>query len=1415
MSALQIGRPGPLGAHAVDGGVNLAVWSHHAERIEWCLFDPLGEREVARHTLPGRTGDVFHGYLPGAGPGLVYGLRAHGPYAPEQGHRFNPNKLLLDPYARECVGRFQWHPAVLGYEEGHPAGCFSFDARDSAAYVPKARVAASWASSVSVSSPSSSSPGRSHADLASTGQRLPKPGRPWGETVLYELHVRGFTAQHPDIPPGMRGRFEGLAHPAAIAHLKRLGVTCVELLPVAAWVDELHLVRKGLRNYWGYNPLSFFAVQPELAGSGGALALRDAVERLHEAGIEVLLDVVFNHTAEGDERGPTLSWRGLDNASYYRPDPHRPGGYLNLSGCGNTLAAQHPAVSQLMLDALRYWALDVGVDGFRFDLASAVARDARGHFDAQLPWLRGIHDDPVLSRCKWVAEAWDAGGHFVGGFPRGWSEWNDRFRDDARRFWRGDAGMAGALATRLAGSSDLFDHSGRTPGASINFITAHDGLTLADLVQYRHRRNQANGEDNRDGTHNDYSDDCGVEGPSTDPQVTQRRDRRMRAMLATLMLSRGVPMLRAGDEFGASQSGNNNAYCQDGPLTWLRWPGGVPVASGLAEDARESGRSDPIDPIDPIDPSNPIDLSELVATLTRLRHDLRCLRRDHFFVGRPIGDDPDLPDITWLRADGHPMGESDWHDPARHTLAAVLDAGRPQPSVPHDRVWLGFTAANECITFTLPAPRPGAERTAWVCLLDTSRAETLLQPGTVLSVQGPAVVMCADGQAGAAGLRRWHTGLAASSELAAGDIDAQIACVTPAYARAVGHATVALQAGDTATPVRAVLGQDTRLIESALLDGRRLERHVLRIGRALEAGTHRVFLHETHPVAQHTAAQAPVFAAREGLVHVAPPRCFIPAVVERPQGAWALSAQLYALHSAHSWGIGDFSDLASLCEAAAGLGASGVLTSPLHAPSLTWPDRGSPYSPSSRLALNPLFISLPAAATLLQTTPHFNAWMADSATQAALHAVRHARGIDYPRVVALKRAAFEPLWQDLQAAGNATSLQAYQDWWAHARERLHAHALFEALAEHLEQPDWRTWPVDYARTDHAGTRAFEQTHAHQIGLHGFIQWLAALQWQSVGDRARRAGAPIGPIADLAVGADPGGADAWACQTLLAADYELGAPPDPLGPDGQAWGLPPWKPDALAAQGHAPFAALLASTMNGAGGLRIDHVMALERLFWVPRGKKAAAGSYVSYPLDTLLHLVSAHSNKHQCLVIGEDLGTVRDGLRERLAGAGVLSCKVAWFEQGPDGWLADPASLPKLAMACASTHDLPTIDGWAEGRDIDEREQRGEFDPGRAQRERDARHLALRGVLATLDRCGLQGADLTERVHRWLAASSAGLAIVQLEDVTGLVRQPNLPGMPDVWPNWRQCLPTAIESLGSLERWQALARIFAARNARH
>ncbi|MFN7643632.1 MAG: glycogen debranching protein, partial [Burkholderiales bacterium] len=474
---LEPGRPGPLGAHVEGDGVAFAVRSQHATRIELCVFDADGGRELARAALPGHTGEVFHGRLAGAGAGLVYGLRAHGPYAPRDGHRFNPNKLLLDPHARELVGAFRWNDAVLGYEAGHPDGCDSFDARDSAPFVPKGRVPAPWP--------------RDGAD------RPPKPGRPWGETVLYELHVKGFTATHPRIPMQQRGTVEGLAHPESIAHLKRLGVTAVELLPVAAWLDELHLARRGRSNDWGYNPIAFSAIQPALAGPGGLAAMRDAVDALHAAGIEVILDVVFNHTGEGDERGPTLSLRGLDNASYYVPDAHRPGGYRNLSGCGNTLAAWRPEVGALIVDALRFWAGEVGVDGFRFDLASAVARDGHGGFDPQLPWLRALREDPVLARCKRVAEGWDCEGWFVGGFPPGWSEWNDRYRDDVRRFWLGRAHGVGALATRLAGSSDLFGAHGRGPGASIDFVTAHDGFTLADAVSYAHRRNHANGEDNR------------------------------------------------------------------------------------------------------------------------------------------------------------------------------------------------------------------------------------------------------------------------------------------------------------------------------------------------------------------------------------------------------------------------------------------------------------------------------------------------------------------------------------------------------------------------------------------------------------------------------------------------------------------------------------------------------------------------------------------------------------------------------------------------------------------------------------------------------------------------------------------------------------------------------------------------------
>jgi glycogen operon protein len=1396
---LEPGRPGPLGAHVDGDGVAFAVRSRHATRIELCVFDADGGRELARAALPGQTGEVFHGRLPGAGAGLVYGLRAHGPYAPRDGHRFNPNKLLVDPYARELVGAFRWDASVLGYASGHPDGCDSFDERDSAPCVPKARVA---------------------APAARAADRPPKPGRPWGETVLYELHVKGFSMANPEVPEALRGTIEGLAHPASIAHLERLGVTAVELLPVAAWLDELHLVQRGLSNYWGYNPIAFGAMQPALAGPRGIAAMRDAVDALHARGIEVILDVVFNHTAEGDERGPTLSLRGLDNATYYLPDAHRPGGYRNLSGCGNTLAAHQPAVGELIVDTLRFWADDVGVDGFRFDLASAIARDAHGRFDTSLPWLRALREDPVLARCKLVAEGWDCEGHYVGGFPPGWAEWNDRYRDDVRRFWlgpgRGPGHGVGGLATRLAGSSDLFDRDGRGPAASIDFITAHDGFTLADTVSYRHRRNHANGEDNRDGHSNEVADGGGAEGPTDDPVVRRRRARRACAMLATLMCSRGVPMLRAGDEFGASQGGNNNAYCQDGPTTWLRWPGGAPQRSGVRADARaDAGLT-----------GAAADLRPLVATLARLRAAWPCLRGEWFLHGARSHDAESLPDLAWLRPDGEPMQHHDWHDDARHTLALQLDAGVPRPGAPHDRVWIAFHAGEGIAQFRLPLlPHDGG----WVRVLDTGAEAVSLEPdgdGT-LALDGPAVAICCAGAIADAERARWRPGVPAAAFVPADDAQGAIELVL-----AEGDAPLELVL-DT-SPVRrlAIPGPAAERVEACLDGGRRRVRWRVPLGGPLPVGTVGARL---RPSGQRGAGRAPADDAvpgvdlralpalpalpaprAEGRVVARAPHCWLPPELRRTEGAWSLSVQLYGLHSARSWGIGDFDDLAALGALAGLIGAAGVLVSPVHAPSLGWPDRGSPYSPSSRLALNPMFVSVPRAAEGF-ATPLFDTWVARPDTRAAIDALRAGPSVDWPAVNALKRQGLERLWVDFRATRDtALTREAARDfdaWLGEARTRLRAHLLFEALAEHHGAADRRAWPAGFEHPDTDAVRAFERAHPERVAFHAFVQWLAERQWRAAGEAARAAGAAIGPIADLAVGADPAGADAWSGPGLVDEANEIGAPPDPLGPDGQAWGLPPWRPEALVEAGFEPIAQLLRATMAGAGGLRIDHVMALERLFWVPLGRRPADGAYVGYPLEAMLDVVATESVRHRTMVIGEDLGTVRPGLRERLARAGILSYKVAWFERDAKGRLVDPRTLPPLAAVCASTHDLPTIDGWACGREIDERESLGLLDADAAARQRAERREDLERIEAGLAAAGIAGADLVERLHRWLAASTARLAIVQLEDVAGLVRQPNLPGTPDVPPNWRQKLPVPLEGLAALPRWRALASIFAARSA--
>ena len=661
MTRISAGHPEPLGLTLSPDGANIAVFSAHSERIELCLF---GADDVeTRHTLPSRTGNVFHGFLPDVAAGARYGLRAHGPYAPDEGHRFNPAKLLVDPYACALDRPFDLHPSMLGER---PDGSRNDD--DSAPFVPKGVAVAPFAPA--------------HAA---------RPRVPWGETVIYELHVRGFTRRHPDIPEVLRGTCAALAHPAAIAHLVKLGVTTVELMPLAAAIDEPHLHRAGLRNHWGYNTIAWFVPDPRLA-PGGLAELRHAIAALQHEGIEVLLDVVLNHSGEGDARGPTLSLRGLDNLTYYRTRPGAAHQYVDDTGCGNTLALDRAPVMRLALDTLRHWAQATGADGFRFDLATTLGRRDTG-FDAAAPLLAAINADPLLRTLKLIAEPWDIGpgGYQAGAFPTEWGEWNDKYRDTVRRWWRGDAGLTGELATRLAGSADVLRRRQRPPSRSVNFIAAHDGFTLADLVSYVHKHNEANGEANRDGTDANYSWNHGVEGAATDARVAATRRRDVRALLATLLCSRGTPMLGMGDELGRTQLGNNNAYAQDNALSWIDW--------------------------DKADH----DLARFVSGLLALRRAHPALRADRWLTGI-TNPATAVADVTWHRADGDEMSPPDWDDPQARTLVAVLAEGASFTAT--DRVAIVLNGASRDVPVLLPAPRRGF---AWHHVLDTSSDHPLLE----------------------------------------------------------------------------------------------------------------------------------------------------------------------------------------------------------------------------------------------------------------------------------------------------------------------------------------------------------------------------------------------------------------------------------------------------------------------------------------------------------------------------------------------------------------------------------------------------------------------------------------------------------------------------------------------------------------
>lgn len=671
---IREGSPHPRGAVWDGKGVNFSLFSAYATKVELCLFDARGETETQRIELPEYTDEIWHGYLTGIEPGTVYGYRVHGPYAPEQGHRFNPNKLLLDPYAREFIGQLRWDPACFGYTIGADGDDLSFDERDSAPFVPKSVV----------------------VDPGFDWKQNLKPLVPWDRTILYETHVRGYTKLHPAVPEQLRGTFAGLAVPEVIEYIRSLGVTSVELLPVHTFINDDHLLERGLTNYWGYNSIAFFAADPRYFSDPlrGVQEFKEMVARFHDAGLEVILDVVYNHTAEGNERGATLCFKGIDNFSYYRLLPDNKRYYVNDTGTGNTLDLSHPRVIQMVADSLRYWVQEMHVDGFRFDLGTVLARSPEG-FDNRSAFLKVCSQDPVLGGVKLIAEPWDCGpgGYQVGQFPPGWAEWNDNYRNTVRDYWRGEAAAA-AIAPRLCGSPDIFDHYGRKPYASVNFVTAHDGFTLHDLVTYNDRHNEANGEENRDGSDNNRSWNCGVEGPTDDADINELRQRQMRNLLATLLLSQGTPMLLAGDEFARTQRGNNNAYCQDNEVSWLDW--------NLSQEGRA--------------------LCDFVKQLTALRARYPILRRSRFLSGE-MNERIGIREITWVNATGNEMQEEHWRDDLMLCFGMVLD-GRAQATGIRQRgqdatILVIFNAYHDMVSFTLPE---SAEPAQWQLLIDTNRS---------------------------------------------------------------------------------------------------------------------------------------------------------------------------------------------------------------------------------------------------------------------------------------------------------------------------------------------------------------------------------------------------------------------------------------------------------------------------------------------------------------------------------------------------------------------------------------------------------------------------------------------------------------------------------------------------------------------
>ncbi len=1314
------------GVTVTADGIDVAVHAPDAEAVAICLFD-ADDRETARLRLPDRIGPVHHGHIPGVAAGTRYGLRAFGAWDPDRGLRFNPAKLLIDPWATAIDRPFKLHAEMFDHESPRPD--------DTASFMPKA--------------------------IIGTPAALPVTNRPdfdWDRQVIYEAHVRGFSKAHPAIPPDLRGTFAALGHPASIAHLTRLGITTVELMPAAAWIDERHLPRLNLTNYWGYNPMAFLAPDPRLA-PGGWPEIRAAVDALHEAGISVILDVVLNHTGESDEWGPTLSMRGLDNAGYYRLAEDR-SKYVNDAGCGNILAMDHTIAVRLCLDALRAWAMYGGLDGFRLDLASVLGRRETG-FDRDAPFLIGVEQDPILSRCVMIAEPWDIGqgGYQLGAFPARWGEWNDRYRDTARRFWRGDGGMLGEFTTRFAGSADVFGPGRRPVSRSINYIIAHDGFTLADLVSFESKHNAANGEDNRDGSNDNLSWNHGVEGPTPDQGIQWARVDDVRALLATLLLSRGTPMLAMGDEAGRTQHGNNNAYAQDNAGSWMDW-----------QNVDES-------------------LIDYTARLTALRRDLAPLFDGRELRGQAI-DDTAVPDVTWFNLNGHPVTGDDWN--RNKTLVADMYAAEV-------RAALVFHADAAVAEIVLPPARPGhrwrrvmdsAGTEATESLVIPARSVTVFQEGVEAAKQPRETVADTDVDrlSDLAGIDPIWWDVEGGYHKVSVDTKRTLlaAMRLPADTRSDIADSLARLSRERDAPLPpVVVARDGQDISICLGTPRPAWVTLLREDGSHErfAATDGTVVLPPQPVGRHRLLDEDR-PERPSYLTIAPAGCYLPPELLAGERRFGIAAHLYSLRSAGDQGIGDFTTLRKLSAEAARNGAAMIGLNPLHALYPHNRERASPYHPSDRRFLDPMYIDV-------------------SGFPGGGGLPARPGAVDYPAVWKLKREVLKAAFRPVAAMPDG----------------LRRFAIFQAISDAYSTCDWHSWPEALRHPDSAAVASFAAEHGDSVQFHAFMQTLADEQLAAA---ARDNGLSIGFYRDLAVGAAPDGAEAWSHQDTLMHGVSVGAPPDPFSWAGQVWCLPPPNPVAMRRDGYASLNELLVANMRHAGALRIDHVMGLRRLFVVPDGAGAIDGAYVTYPMDDLLAQVALQSQRARCLVVGEDLGTVPEGMSAALAANNILSYRVLWFERR-DGRIRPPPEWRRLAAACVSTHDLATLAGWWNGADIAEKHTLGLIDDASADRARAERTAEKVSLIEQLQQEDLLREDVdihrpmpesvAKAVHAFIAATPALLALVQADDLAGEIEAVNLPGTDRERPNWRRRLDTDVETLCRTPLAQAIVSALAARSA--